>query len=213
MDKDTDNQMNQGGQDAGSRRPRLGIIGSGAGSNFAALAEAIGRGEMEAEIVVVVSDVEGAGILTKARALGLPAHFVDPGPWVNKMDDGAQVRLAELLTGAGVDLVVCAGFMRRLKGPVLEAFPRRILNIHPSLLPEFPGRDAIPRALEAGVKVSGCTVHLVNEEIDAGDILAQAQVAVEEGETVASLTGKINRAEHGLYPGAILGYWRKGERL
>jgi phosphoribosylglycinamide formyltransferase-1 len=183
--------------------PRLGIIGSGEGTNFAALAGAIARGELAAEIVVVISDMERSGILEKARAAGVAAHFLDPGPWKTKMDDAAQVRMAELLVEARVDLVICAGFMRRLKEPVLSAFPRRILNIHPSLLPAFAGRDAIGMALAAGVKETGCTVHLVNEEIDAGDVLGQARVPVLEGDTRESLLARVNAAEHGLYARAI----------
>lgn len=183
--------------------PRLGIIGSGEGTNFAAIAAAIARGELAATIAVVITDVPGSGILDKARALGLPAQFLDPGPWKTKLDDSAQQRLADLLTAASVDLVICAGFMRRLKAPVLRAFSDRILNIHPSLLPQFAGRDAIGMALSTGVSETGCTVHLVDEGIDSGEILAQSRVPVLSGDTRATLLARVNAAEHALYPRAI----------
>ena len=188
--------------------PRLGIIGSGEGTNFAALADAIARGALSAEIAVVISDVEHSGLLEKARTLGVPAQFLDPGPWQTKLDDAAQQQLADILRAARVDLVICAGFMRRLKEPVLRAFPRRILNIHPSLLPQFAGRDAIGMALAAGVSETGCTVHLVDEGIDSGEILAQSRVPVLPGDTPASLLARVHEAEHALYPRAIGAYFK-----
>ena len=187
--------------------PRLGIIGSGEGTNFSALAGAIVRGDLAAEIVTVISDVAGSGILEKARGMGLPAHFVDPGPWKTKMEDAAQVRMAEILREARVDLVICAGFMRRLKEPVLSAFRRRILNVHPSLLPQFAGRDAIGMALAAGVTETGCTVHLVDEEIDAGDVLGQARVPVLPEDTREALLARVHAAEWGLYARVIGEFW------
>jgi phosphoribosylglycinamide formyltransferase-1 len=125
------------------------------------------------------------------------------------MDEAAQERLAEMLTAARVDLVICAGFMRRLKKPVLRAFPGRILNIHPSLLPQFAGRDAIGMALAAGVNETGCTVHLVNEEIDSGDVLAQARVPVLPGDTHATLLARVHAAEHAVYARVIGEYARE----
>jgi phosphoribosylglycinamide formyltransferase-1 len=189
--------------------PRLGIIGSGEGTNFAAVARAIADGTLTAEIVTVISDVADSGILVKARALGLPAHFLDPGPWKTKLDDAAQVRLADMLTAARVDLVICAGFMRRLKEPVLQSFRNRILNIHPSLLPQFAGRDAIVMVMEAAVSETGCTVHLVDEGIDSGETLAQARVPVLRGDTPDSLRARVHEAEHALYPRAIRDYWAR----
>lgn len=189
--------------------PRLGILGSGEGTNFAALAGSIARGELRAEIAIVISDAEGSGILKKARALGLPTQFLHPGEGRTRLDDSAQQQLADVLREARVDLVICAGFMRRLKEPVLRAFPRRILNIHPSLLPQFAGRDAISMALDAGVSETGCTVHLVDEGIDSGEVLAQSRVPILPGDTRESLLARINQAEHALYPGAIQGYWQR----
>jgi phosphoribosylglycinamide formyltransferase-1 len=187
-------------------RVRLGILGSGEGTNFEALAAAVERGELAAELALVISDVTDAGILTKAGARGVPARFIDPGPFKTKMSDEAQVELAARLMEAGVEYVICAGFMRRLKEPVLRAFPRRILNIHPSLLPSFPGRDAVALALAAGATETGCTVHLVNEEIDSGDILAQEKVPIMPGDTHATLLARVHAAEHRLYPRAIAEY-------
>ena len=189
--------------------PRLGILGSGAGTNFTAFAAALDRGELRADMVIVISDMPEAGLLTKARARGIPAHFVDPGPFKTKLGDGAQEQIAALLQAARVDVVVCAGFMRRLKEPVLRAFSGRILNVHPSLLPQFPGRDAIGQALAAGVTETGCTVHLVTGEIDSGDILAQARVPVLPGDTHADLLARVNAAEHRLYP-RVVGEWSHG---
>ena len=123
---------------ANSVKPRLGVIGSGAGSNMGALAAAMERGEVHAEIVLVISDVADAGILTKARSQNIAAHFVDPGPYKNRLSDEAQEKMAALLKEARVDFVICAGFMRRLKEPVLLAFPQRILNVHHCCL-SFPG--------------------------------------------------------------------------
>jgi phosphoribosylglycinamide formyltransferase-1 len=189
--------------------PRLGVIGSGEGTNFEALAHAVQSGELEANIALVISDVADAGILTKALSRGIRAEFVDPGPFKTKMSDEAQQRMADLLVTAGADFVICAGFMRRLKEPVLRAFAGRILNIHPSLLPEFPGRDAVARALAAGVRETGCTVHLVTDEIDSGEILVQEKVPVLPGDTHAALLARVHAAEHRLYPKAIADYVRR----
>ena len=199
----TPDSFKSGSNATAPRRIRLGVLGSGAGTNFEALAGAIDRGELHADIVLVISDIADAGVLTKARSRGIAAHVVDPGPFKTKLGDEAQAGIATLLTAAEVDLVLCAGFMRRLKDPVLRAFPQRILNVHPSLLPHFPGRDAIGQALAAGVAETGCTVHLVNEEIDSGDILAQVKVPVLPDDTHASLLARVNAAEHGLYPQAV----------
>jgi phosphoribosylglycinamide formyltransferase 1 len=189
--------------------PRLAVLGSGAGSNFVAIADAIAAGVVHAEVVLVVSDVAEARILQHAADRGLPGCFLDPGPYKTRLADSAQEELARRLRDVQADVIVCAGFMRRLKAPVLTEWAGRIVNIHPSLLPQFPGRDAIPQALAAGVPVTGCTVHLVTEDIDAGPILARQEVAVEPGDTAASLTPRINAAERALYP-ATLQRWLHG---
>lgn len=191
-----------------SDRIRLGILGSGEGTNFSAIAGAITNGRLNAEIVLVVSDNPGAGILHRARALGVAALFVDPGPYKTMLGDAAQQELADRFLEAGVDCVICAGFMRRLKEPVLRAFPQRILNVHPSLLPQFAGRDAVGDALAAGVAETGCTVHLVDENIDAGEIIAQRKVPVLPGDTRESLLKRVHAAEHEIYPDAIAAWCR-----
>lgn len=198
----------QGHPSTDSTPVRLGVIGSGQGTNFEAVARAIDAGELNATPVIVISDVETAGILTKARGRGIPAHFVDPGPYATKLSDEAQERMAALFAEAGVEVIICAGFMRKLKEPVLGPYGGRILNVHPSLLPQFPGRDAIAQALAAGVKETGCTVHLVTEEIDSGAVLSQERVAIGEGETHAGLLAKVNAAEHRLYTRTIADFIR-----
>lgn len=182
---------------------RLGVLGSGKGSNFVALAEASAAGRLPAQVALVLSDVEGAGILDRARERGIPARHLLPGPFRTKLDADAERRYVAALEGAGVDWVVLAGFMRVLKAGFLEAFPGRVVNIHPSLLPSFPGLEAWRQALEYGVKVTGVTVHLVDSGVDTGPIVAQAAVPVHEGDTPETLHARIQAVEHDLYPAAI----------
>src|SRR5688572_18114294 len=141
---------------------KLGILGSGKGSNFRAIADAIRRGELDAEVVVVASDCQDAGILTLARERSFRAEYIDPGKYRTKMEPENEERLASVLREAGIDLVVLAGYMRMVKAPLLDTFPKRMINIHPSLLPAFPGLEAWTQAVRAGVKESGCTVHYVD---------------------------------------------------
>lgn len=190
-------------------RHRIGVLGSGKGSNFTAIAEACRSGRLDADVVLVLSDVADAGILSRARALGIPARFIDPGRFRTKLDEGAEAECVRALTEARVDGVVLAGFMRILKGDFLRAFPSRVLNIHPSLLPAFPGLEAWKQALDYGAKVTGCTVHLVDHGIDTGPIIAQEAVPVLEGDTPEGLHGRIQEAERRLYPEA-LGRWLSG---
>ncbi|HEY5036695.1 MAG TPA: phosphoribosylglycinamide formyltransferase, partial [Chthoniobacterales bacterium] len=147
----------------------LGILGSGKGSNCWAILEEIRSGKLPAEVRIVVSDVPGAGILAVAKEFDVPAVHLDPGNWRTKLEPAAEKELVRLLSEAGVELVVLAGFMRLLKAPVLDAFPHRIINIHPSLLPKYPGREAWAQALAAGEKTTGCTVHFVDAGIDTGE--------------------------------------------
>jgi phosphoribosylglycinamide formyltransferase-1 len=179
---------------------RFGVLGSGKGSNFRALAEAWRSGTLGCEPVIVLSDIETAGILPLGREFGIPAHFVPPGPFRTKMDPEAEGEIVRLLRQAKVDFVVLAGFMRVIKAPLLEAFPGRILNIHPSLLPAFRGLEAWRQALEAGVSEAGCTVHLVDSGVDTGGILGQSRVPVVPGDTAGTLHARIQVAEHELYP-------------
>lgn len=189
---------------------RLGILGSGKGSNFVAIADAIRAGAVPAEVGLVVSDVEGAGILDRARERGVPARFIPPGRFRTKLDEEAEPAYIAALREAQVDLVVLAGFMRILKGDFLRTFSGRVVNIHPSLLPSFPGLEAWRQALDYGVKVTGCTVHLVDQGIDTGPILAQRAVPVLEGDTAATLHARIQEAERALYP-TVVGALARGE--
>ena len=179
------------------------MIGSGQGSNFAAIADAITAGQIPATVAVVLSDVETAGILTHARNRNLPAEFISPGQFRTKLDEEAEKTLVARLQNAGVDLVVLAGFMRVLKGEFLRAFEGRIVNIHPSLLPCFPGLQAWRQALEYGVKVTGCTVHFVDAGIDSGVIIGQQTVPVLDEDTPETLHQRIHQAEHELYPRCV----------
>ena len=179
---------------------KLGILGSGKGSNFRAIADAIARGDIDAEVRIVLSDVEDAGILQLARDRGYRAEFIAPGRFKTKLEPEAEVRLVELLREAGVGLVVLAGYMRMIKAPLLDAFPRRIVNIHPSLLPAFPGLESWRQAVAAGATESGCTVHYVDDGMDTGDVIAQRRVPVLPGDTPATLHARIQEQEHQLYP-------------
>jgi phosphoribosylglycinamide formyltransferase-1 len=179
---------------------RLGVLGSGQGSNFVAIADAIAAGKIPATIAVVLSDVENAGILTHARERNLAARYIPPGKFRTKLDEGAEQAFVNELNAAKVDLVVLAGFMRVLKGDFLRAFEGRIVNIHPSLLPSFPGLEAWKQALDHGVKVAGCTVHFVDAGVDSGAIIGQQTVPVLDHDTAASLFQRIHAAEYELYP-------------
>lgn len=181
----------------------LGILGSGKGSNCRAILEAIASGKLAAECRVVVSDFPDAGILAIAREFGVPAVFFPPGKFRTKLEPEREEDLVRLLREAGVELVVLAGFMRVLKAPLLEAFPRRIINLHPSLLPKFPGREAWAQALAAGERVTGCTVHYVEAGVDSGEIIAQREVAILPNDTPANLHERIQVAERELFPAVI----------
>ena len=195
---------------AGERKFRLGVLGSGKGSNFVAVADAIAAGKIPAEVALVVSDVEGAGILEHARQRKIPAQFIPPGKFRTKLDEDAERAYIAALRNAQVDLIVLAGFMRILKGDFLRAFENRVINIHPSLLPAFPGLEAWKQALDSGVKVTGCTVHFVEQGIDTGPIIAQQTVAVLPGDTAATLHARIQSAEHELYPKCVAALARGG---
>lgn len=171
-----------------------------------AIAEACAAGRIPCRIAVVLSDVEEAGILNRARDFGLPARYIPPGRYRTKLDEEAEANYIGALCEVGVNLVVLAGFMRILKGEFLKAFAGRVVNIHPSLLPAFPGLEAWKQALQHGVKVSGCTVHLVDQGVDTGPILAQVAVPVLSNDTPESLHQRIQQAEREIYPVAIAEY-------
>jgi phosphoribosylglycinamide formyltransferase-1 len=188
--------------------PRLAVLGSGKGSNFVALQEAIVAGKLEAQIVLVASDLPEAPILRRATAFGLPTATLPPSPFRTKLSPDGEIALVELLRGHDAEWVVLAGYMRVVKEPLLSAFPNRVINIHPSLLPAFKGLRAWEQALAAGVPETGCTVHFVNRDIDAGEIIGQQRVPVLPGDTPATLHARIQAAEHELYPAALAKIFR-----
>lgn len=191
---------------------RLGVLGSGKGSNFRAIADAIAAGKLDAEVRIVISDVEGAGILALARERGMRAEFVAPGRFKTKLEPEAEARVVSLLKEAEVELVVLAGYMRMIKAPLLGAFPRRIVNIHPSLLPAFPGLEAWTQALAARAPETGCTVHYVDAGMDTGDVIAQRRVPVLASDTAESLHARIQVQEHEVYPEVIAQFARELRR-
>src|SRR5437763_15901061 len=191
---------------------KLGILGSGKGTNCRAILERIRAGELDAEARVVISDVFDAPILDIAREFAIPNAFLPPGNFKTRLEPRVEAELVRMLREAEVELVVLAGFMRVLKSPMLEAFPRRILNIHPSLLPKFPGLEAWKQALAAGEIVTGCSVHYVDEKIDHGDIIAQREVPILPNDSAESLHARIQISEHELYPAVIEKLCRESDR-
>jgi phosphoribosylglycinamide formyltransferase-1 len=185
------------------KRLQIGILGSGKGSNCRAILERIQSGDLAAETRLVVSDVLDAPILDMAREFGVANAYLPPGRFRTRLEPEIEEQLVQMLRDASVELVVLAGFMRVLHEPMLKAFPRRIINIHPSLLPKFPGLEAWKQALAAGEAVTGCTVHYVDERIDHGQIVAQREVRILPNDTPESLHARIQVLEHELYPAVI----------
>lgn len=181
----------------------IGVLGSGRGSNFQALSDAIDSGFLTARIACVISDVPDAPILERARRAGIVSFYVDPAPFKTKLDGAAESRVIDILREHGVELLALAGFMRIVKQGLLDAYPDRIVNIHPSLLPAFPGLQAWRQALEYGVRITGCTVHFVDKGIDTGGIILQRSVPVLPDDTPESLHARIREQEHSAYPEAI----------
>ena len=183
---------------------RVVILGSGQGSNAEAILLAQREGRLgSAQVVQILSDKPEAGILALGPRFDVPVAFVDPAPFKTKLEGAGEDRFIAAIQAARAELVVLAGFMRVLKPKLLGAFAGKIINLHPSLLPAFPGLDGIGQAFRAGVKITGCTVHHVTVEVDAGKIVEQAQVPVEPGDTLDILTARVQRAEHQLLPGVI----------
>ena len=182
------------------RNRRIGILLSGRGSNFEAIAANVASGKLRAEIAVVISNVESAPGLARAKQRGLNAVCI---PSKGKAREAFDVELVSALNAADVGLVVLAGFMRIFSPVMLQAFPNLILNIHPSLLPSFPGRDVQQQALDHGVKFSGCTVHIVNDLLDGGPIVLQAAVPVRDADNADSLGARILAEEHRIFSAAI----------
>jgi phosphoribosylglycinamide formyltransferase-1 len=196
--------------------PRLAVFASGEGGNFEALGLAERRGELGGRIVALFCDRPEAPAIGRARRLGVEVVCPPVGGFRTRIAD--ERAWLEPLREREIEAVLLAGFMRRLHSPLLDAYRDRMLNIHPSLLPSFPGLDAIRRALEHGVRVTGCTVHLVEPELDQGAIVAQATVEVREEDTLAALTERIHAAEHALYPAAVRRFFstpwhREGRRV
>ena len=185
------------------KRLPIGILGSGKGSNCRTILERIHSRELAAEARLVVSDVLNAPILDIAREFGVTNAYLPPGRFRTRLEAEIEEQLVKMLRDAGVELVVLAGFMRVLHEPMLKAFPRRIINIHPSLLPKFPGLEAWKQALAAREAVAGCTVHYVDEKIDHGQIFAQREVTILPNDTPDSLHARIQALEHELYPAVI----------
>jgi phosphoribosylglycinamide formyltransferase-1 len=179
------------------------VLGSGKGSNFVAIADACAARSVPAKVALVLSDVAEAGILARARERDILARFIPPGKFRTKLDEDAERAYAETLQAVEVDLVVLAGFMRVLKDAFLRAFAGRIVNIHPSLLPSFPGLAAWQQALAHGVRVTGCTVHFVDAGVDSGPIIGQQTVPVLDDDTPETLHQRIQAAEHVLYPQCV----------
>lgn len=184
-------------------RLTIGILGSGSGTNMQSIVDAIDAGTLDATIAVTLSDVPDAKILDRAKARGIPAHFLDCAPWKTKLDDAAQDRCIDLLRSYGVDTIVLAGFMRIVKPKLLQAFGGRVINIHPAILPSFPGIAGWKQALEYGAKVAGCTVHFVDSGTDTGPIIVQKTVPVLEDDTPETLHARIQVQEHIAYPEAL----------
>ena len=181
--------------------PRLGILISGRGSNLQSIVAATSEGRLPAKVAIVISDRPEAAGLARAREAGIDARSMDPRDYAGRaVYDHA---IADVLREHQVDLVCLAGFMRLVGRPLLDAFPHRVLNIHPSLLPAFPGLDAQRQALEHGVRVTGATVHLVTAELDNGPIVLQSAVPVLDRDTVDTLSARILIEEHRIYPEAI----------
>ena len=182
---------------------RIGVLGSGNGTNCEAIVAACARAEVSGRVVVVVSDCADAGILARARQHDIETRVIGPSRFKTKLEPELEQQLVGLFRGADVQLVVLAGYMRVVKPPLLQAFAGRIMNVHPSLLPAFPGLRAWEQALTHGAKVTGCTVHFVDETVDGGPIVLQQPVPIFPGDTPESLHRRIQVVEHELYPRAI----------
>ena len=183
---------------------RIVILGSGRGSNAEAILKAQAAGQLgRARVVQIFSDKPDAGILALGPRFGVPATFLDAAPYKTKLDGDGEQHYITAILACQADLIVLAGFMRVLKLPFLSKFEGKIINLHPSLLPSFPGLDGIGQAFRRGVKITGCTVHSVTLDVDGGPIIDQAAVRIEETDTLETLAAKVHAAEHGLLPAVI----------
>lgn len=182
---------------------RIGVLGSGNGSNCEAILKACASGKIPGQVAIVLSDVADALILERARKHGVESRFIGPCRFETKLEPELEEHAVRMLLDVGVQFVALAGYMRVVKAPMLHAFAGRMINVHPSLLPAFPGLRAWEQALQQGVKVTGCTVHFVDESVDAGPIIMQQPVPMFPDDTAESLHQRIQVAEHQIYPEAI----------
>ena len=182
---------------------KLGVLGSGSGSNMQSIVDAIERNELDAEVKLVLADVPDAKILDRAARHGIEHKYLDCSPWKTKLEGPAEDECIRLLKEAGCDTIVLAGFMRIVKPKLLTAFPMRVLNIHPAILPAFPGVHSWTQALDYGCKVAGVTVHFVDAGTDSGPIIVQKVVPVMEDDTPETLHARIQVQEHLAYPEAL----------
>jgi len=209
--KSTTSTLKRLAGDSATKRLKVGVLGSGEGSNLAALIAAVQKQELDAELACIITDQPNSGFHRLAQDAGLNVLTVDAGPNPRRFPDHAQKEVCEHLQRANVDVVVLAGFMRLIREPVLSAFAGRMINLHPSLLPKFPGSNAVQRALDAAESESGSTIHLVTADLDAGPALAQARVPVLEGDDAATLHARIKEQEHGLLV-EVLKNWKTLDR-
>jgi len=182
---------------------KIAVLGSGKGSNCQSIIDAINAGTLNAKVACVISDVENAFILERARKYGIPAEFISAAPFKTKLEGDAEQKYLAALKKYGAEVIVLAGFMRILKKGLLNTFAGRILNIHPALLPAFPGKESWKQALDYGAKVAGCTVHIVDEGTDTGPIIVQCPVPILENDTPETLHARIQVEEHKAYPEAL----------
>lgn len=188
---------------------KIAVLGSGKGSNFRAILNAAMAGQLKIQPVLAASDNADAGLLTLADNLGVATRVIREEKFRTRLSEETERLLVEDLRHSGAELIVLAGYMRLVKAPLLEAFPRKIVNIHPSLLPAFPGLEAWRQALAAGVEKTGCTVHFVDAGMDTGEIIAQSEVPILPGDTPETLHARIQEAEHRLYPEVIARFARR----
>lgn len=188
---------------------KIAVLGSGKGSNFRAILNAAMAGQLKVQPVLAISDNADAGLLNLAENLGVTTKVIHEPKFRTRLSEEVEAELVEAIRASGAELIVLAGWMRLVKTQMLEAFPRRIINIHPSLLPAFPGLEAWKQALEARVEKTGCTVHFVDGGMDTGEIIAQNEVPVLPGDTAETLHARIQDAEHRLYPEVIARFARR----
>ena len=188
---------------------KIAVLGSGKGSNFRAILNAAMAGQLKIHPVLAISDNPDAGLLNLAENLGVTTKVIHEPKFRTRLSEEIETELVEAIRASGAELIVLAGWMRLVKTQMLEAFPRRIINIHPSLLPAFPGLEAWKQALDARVEKTGCTVHFVDGGMDTGEIIAQNEVPVLPGDTAESLHARIQDAEHRLYPEVIARFARR----